>query len=40
MILAGMITHTSIKDFLDMPIIRFYNIFLTIGKVLEKRKGG
>ena len=39
MILAGMITHTSINDFLEMPIMRFYRIFITIGTVLEKRKG-
>ena len=40
MILAGMITHTSISDYLDMPIMRFYKVFLAIGNVLEKRNGG
>lgn len=34
---AGMVTHTSIKDLLEMPIPRFLTIFLAIGNVLEKR---
>lgn len=40
MILAGMVTHTSIKDFMDMTILRFYDIFVTLMNVLEKRKHG
>lgn len=40
MILAGMVTHTSVKDLMDMTIMRFYDIFVTLVKVLEKRKHG
>ena len=38
MIQAGMITHTSIADFLEMPIGRFFNVFIAIAEVLEKRR--
>ena len=40
MILAGMVTHTSIKDFMDMKIPRFFDLFITLMNVLEKRKHG
>ena len=40
MILAGMITHTSITDFLNMTIRQFYRVFVSICDVLEKRKHG
>jgi len=33
-----MITHTSINDFLNMTIQRFYQIFVVIADVMEKRK--
>lgn len=33
-----MITHTSISDFLNMPMNRFYSILTALVRVLEKRK--
>ena len=32
-----MVTHTSIKDFLDMKMTRFYMTFAAICRVLDKR---
>jgi len=34
-----MATHTSITDFMDMTLKRFYQVFVAICNVLEKRKG-
>jgi len=39
-IIAGMATHTSIPDFLNMTIRRFYQVFVSICDVMEKRKRG
>lgn len=38
MILASMITHTSITDFMNMEIRLFYRVFISICDVLEKKK--
>lgn len=38
MITASLVTHTSIKDFMDMTIGRFYQVFVAIANVMEKRK--
>lgn len=32
-----MITHTSITEYLNMPINQFFNICWALSKVLEKR---
>ena len=37
-ITAGMITHTSITDFMSMKLKRFYQVFASICTVLEKRR--
>ena len=34
-----MTTHTSITDFMNMTLKRFYQVFVSICNVLEKRKG-
>lgn len=34
-----MVTHTSISDFMDMTLKRFYQIFVSTCNILEKRKG-
>lgn len=36
--IAGMATHTSITDFLNLTIKQFTQVFLSIIGVLEKRK--
>lgn len=40
MIAAGMVTHTSIPDFLNMTISRFFSVYSSIFSVLEKRNKG
>lgn len=40
MISAGMVTHTSIVDFMSMKMLRFYRMYAAIGRVLERRKEG
>lgn len=34
-----MITHTSIVDYLNMPVGRFYNVLTAIANVIRKREG-
>ena len=38
MIVAGMITHTSVTDFLQLTVRQFYEILLAAVRVAEKRK--
>lgn len=35
-----MVTHTSIPDFLNMTIRQFYQIYVAICNVMEKRRNG
>ena len=35
-----MVTHTSIPDFMNMKIRRFYQVYLGICRVMEKRGNG
>lgn len=37
MITAGMVTHTSIPDFLNMKIRLFYKIYAATYNVLQKK---
>jgi len=34
-----MITHTSVVDYLNMPVSRFYNVLAVIASVLNEREG-
>lgn len=36
--IAGMMTHTSITDLLNLTIKQFTQVFLSIINVMEKRK--
>ena len=38
MILAGMVTHTSIVDLMQMEIRLFYRVLVAVCDVLDKRK--
>lgn len=33
-----MASHTSVKDFLDMPALRFFEVYQAMAEVCEKRK--
>lgn len=39
MILASMITHTSVTDYLTMTLSKFYTVLEAIARVMNKRKG-
>ena len=38
--LVSMTTHTSVVDYLKLPIRRFYQIALSVSRILERRNGG